>query len=168
MISPSGPSMHVLSLLDPAVRRSLATVAQSENDWYANLLWFDRRKCLLVTHSRTLFSVVAANVRSADIRTIDRFVVGLIEGALIEEELPVHTFGQHAQEPVVFAKTADRSVLGCMNDMAFLCEAMVRDAGSLRQCDLVAMNRQLRRNISHARGYVPPIELAARLVGQSG
>ena len=24
-------------------------------DWYANLLWFDRRKCLLLTHAGTLF-----------------------------------------------------------------------------------------------------------------
>ncbi|MFN2615181.1 MAG: hypothetical protein ABR552_10255 [Actinomycetota bacterium] len=34
-----------------------------ENVWYANLLWFDRRKCLLLTLAPTLFSVSVADVR---------------------------------------------------------------------------------------------------------
>lgn len=37
-------------------------------DWYANLLWFDRRKCLLLTHAGTLFSVFEADVRAAGLR----------------------------------------------------------------------------------------------------
>jgi hypothetical protein len=28
-----------------------------EYQWYADLLWFDRRKCLLLTHAETFFSV---------------------------------------------------------------------------------------------------------------
>jgi hypothetical protein len=31
-------------------------------DWYANLLWFDRRKCPLLTHSATLFTIFEADV----------------------------------------------------------------------------------------------------------
>jgi hypothetical protein len=27
----------------------------SPDDWYANVLWVQRRKCLLVTHAETLF-----------------------------------------------------------------------------------------------------------------
>jgi hypothetical protein len=30
--------------------------APDPEDWYANLLWFERRKCLLLTHSATLFA----------------------------------------------------------------------------------------------------------------
>ena len=36
-----------LPLADPAPE-------PDPEDWYANLLWFDRRKCLLLTHSATL------------------------------------------------------------------------------------------------------------------
>ena len=30
--------------------------APDPEDWYANLLWFDRGECLLLTHSATLFT----------------------------------------------------------------------------------------------------------------
>lgn len=38
----------------------------SDDDWYLNLLWLDRRKCLLLAHAGTLFSVFVAGVRKAD------------------------------------------------------------------------------------------------------
>ena len=41
-------------------------------DWYANLLWFDRRKCLLLTHAATLFSIFEADVRAVDLRATHR------------------------------------------------------------------------------------------------
>ena len=53
-----------------------------------------------------------------------------------------------------------------MNDMAFRCEHVIADAGGLARTDLAELNRSLRRNINSARGYRPPIELAAkRLAG---
>ena len=60
------------------------------------------------------------------------------------------------------AKTADRSVLGCMNDMAFLCEVAISDAGGLAHIDLGEVNHALHRNINSSRGYRPPVELAAQ------
>jgi len=56
-------------------------------------------------------------------------------------------------------------VLGCMNDMAFRCEHAIADAGGLARTDVAELNRSLRRNINSARGYCPPIELAARRLG---
>src|SRR5271169_2846880 len=49
-----------------------------------------------------------------------------------------------------------------MNDMAFRCEHAIAGAGGLARTDLAELNRSLRRNINSARGYCPPIELAAR------
>jgi hypothetical protein len=62
-------------------------------DWYANLLWFDRRKCLLLTHAGTLFSVFEADVRAAGLRDTHRLVTGLIARELAREGLPAVTFG---------------------------------------------------------------------------
>jgi hypothetical protein len=45
---------------------------------------------------------------------------------------------------------------------AFRCEHAIADAGGLARTDLPELNRSLRRNINSARGYCPPIELAAR------
>jgi hypothetical protein len=42
---------------------ALVTAPPSADDWYLNLLWIDRRKCLLLTHAGTLFPVFVADVR---------------------------------------------------------------------------------------------------------
>ncbi|MGE5289774.1 MAG: DUF6933 domain-containing protein [Micromonosporaceae bacterium] len=131
-------------------------------DWYGNLLWLDRRKCLLLTHAGTLFSVFQADVHAADLRDTHRLVTGLIARELAREGLPPATFGPLDRQKLIVARTADRSVLGCMNDMAVLCEHAIARSGGLRQADLAGLNRALRRNINSARGYTPPIELAAQ------
>jgi hypothetical protein len=127
-------------------------------DWYANLLWFERRKCLLLTHVSTLFTILEADVSVSDLRSTGSFSSALIKRELLSEGLPPDTFGPSMEE-VVYAKTADRSVLGCMNDMAYMCEVAIADSGSLRHTDLEGLNRSLRRNINSARDYERPIDL---------
>src|SRR5260370_20024178 len=95
--------------------------AGDPEDWYANLLWFDRRKCLLLTHSATLFTIFEADVTASSLRATRQLVTGLIGRELRREDLPAATFGDLEQQEVLLAKTADRSVLGCLNDIAFLC-----------------------------------------------
>ncbi len=136
--------------------------APDPEDWYANLLSFDRRKCLLLTHSATLFTIFEADVTASALRATRELITGLIGRELRREELPAGTFGDLGQQEVVLAKTADRSVLGCMNDMAFSCEHAIGGAGGLARTDLAELNQALRRNINSARGYCPPIELAVR------
>jgi hypothetical protein len=131
-------------------------------DWYANLLWFDRRKCLLLTHAATLFSIFEADVRAADLRETRRLVTEMVDRELSREDLPPATFGDLRSQELILAKTADRSVLGCMNDMAFHCEVVISDAGGLAHCDLGELNQALHRNINSSRGYRPPVELAAQ------
>jgi len=134
--------------------------APDAEDWYANLLWFDRRKCLLLTHVGTLFSMFEADVRVADLRDTQRLVIRLIGRELAREGLPATTFGALEEQGLIVASTANRSVLGCMNDMAMLCEHAIATSGGLRQADLADLNRALRRNINSARGYQRPIDLA--------
>jgi hypothetical protein len=136
--------------------------APDPEDWYANLLRFGRRTCLLLTHSATLFTIFEADVTASSLRATRQLVTGLIGRELRREELPAGTFGDLGQQEVLLAKTADRSVLSCMNDMAFRCEHAIADTGSLARTDLPELNRSLRRNINSARGYCPPIELVAR------
>jgi hypothetical protein len=142
---------------DPAAD---ADPAPDAEDWYANLLWFDRRKCLLLTHAGTLISMFEADVRAADLRDAHQLVTRLIGRELAREGLPATTFGALGEQDLIVARTADRSVLGCMNDMAVLCEHAIATSGGLRHADLADLNRALRRNINSARGYQRPIDLA--------
>jgi hypothetical protein len=111
-------------LLDVLGQGRLASPAPQPDpeDLYANLVVIERRKCLLLTHAATLFSVFAPDVRAPELRATKHLVTRLITGALVAEDLAVDTFGNLARDELVVAKTADRRVLTCMNDLAFLCE----------------------------------------------
>jgi hypothetical protein len=71
-------------------------------------------------------------------------------------------FGSPDPADVSLAKTADRSVVGCMNDMAFMSETVTTRSGGLATTNIADLNRALGRNINSARGYQPPIELTAQ------
>jgi len=132
-----------------------------EEDWYANLLWIERRKCLLATHAATLFSVFSPDVRAAQVRALGSYLAGRIAAELAAAGLPADALGELDGDHVTIAKTADRSVLGCMRDLALSCELAVADAGGMAALDLDELHRHLRQHLSAARGYVPPVDLAA-------
>ena len=54
-----------------------------------------------------------------DLRTTRRLVTELVERELRREGLPPATFGNLRSQELILAKTADRSVLGSMNDVTF-------------------------------------------------
>ena len=80
-------------LLDVVRPGQVATPEPDSDDWYANLLFFERRKCLLLTHADTLFTIFVPDVRAAELRLTQRLVAGLIERELLAEALPPATFG---------------------------------------------------------------------------
>ncbi len=155
----------LLEVLRPA---QMAAPEPDDDDWYANLLWFDRRKCLLLTHVATLFTVFEPDIRTANLRPVHPLVTYLIERELRAEGLPSEAFGDLRSGPFILAKTADRSVVGCMNDMAFLCDHHVFEAGSLADMDLRTLNHRLHRNINSSRDYHRPIDLVSARVAASG
>lgn len=114
---------------------SLVDVTHSDQDWYASLLWLSGRKCILLTHAGTLFSVFVPGVRAVDLRPFGRLVGRAIETALRSQGLAASTLGDLEPERVRRARTADRSVLGWMNDLALHCRYAMADSGGLDQVD---------------------------------
>lgn len=144
--------------------RDLVTIEPSDEDWYANLLWLDGRKCLLLAHAGTLFSVFVPDIRKTDLVPIGPSVVGFIHTELEAESLPLDRFGILDSRYITLAKTESRIVLGYMNEMARFCEYAVDDAGGLARCHSQELNRALRRELHLSRrppGYFVPIELVA-------
>jgi len=122
---------------------ALPDVPPSDDDWYLNLLWIERRKCLLLTHAGTLFPVFVADVRKADLRPIGPYVVSLVEKHLHSEELAPDTLGRLTPDGVDVAKTASRK--------------------HSRRSDTVLLNRFLRRALHNRAGdYVTPLDLVAQ------
>ena len=81
----------LLTVLGPAVAEQAP--APDPEDWYANLPGFDRRTCLLLTHSATPFTIFEADVTASHLRAARQLVTGLIGRELRREELPAGTFG---------------------------------------------------------------------------
>ncbi len=139
--------------------RSLVEPSLGGDEWYLNVLWFDRRKCLLLVHVETLFPVFVADVRKADLAPVDTWLAGVVRRALASEGLSEDTLGS-LTEPVHLARTASRQILGFMNEMAMQADYAIADAGSLAACDIDALNRWLRRDLHNLEGrYVTSLEL---------
>ena len=97
---------------------------------------------------------------ASGLRATRQLVTGLIGRELRREELPAGTFGDLGQQQVLLATTADRSVLGCMNDMAFRCEhaarrLAVRQSRHLEPRQPAAGRRRTERERLRAQGAVP-------------
>src|SRR5438445_13366013 len=107
----------MLSLLGTRPR-DLVTIEPSDEDWYANLLWLGGRKCLLLVHAGTLFSVFVPNIRKADLMPIGPSVVRFIHDELEAETLPLDRFGALDSRTIALAKTESRTVLRKRNEMA--------------------------------------------------
>jgi hypothetical protein len=125
-------------------------------------LWCEGRKCLLLTHAGTLFTIFEAEVRATGLRETASFVSCLIRRELINEGLPLDLFGEIGPAELIVAKTSDRSGLGCMNDMAFNGSNFIDHDGGLEYTNLEALNRFSRRNINSVRNYERPIDLARK------
>lgn len=141
---------------------SLDLTSPSDDDWYLNLLWIDRRKCLLFTHAGTLFPVFASDVRKADLRPLGPYVVGLISEQLRSEGLPPETLGRLDPGDVHVERTASRSILAHMRDTAIHARYRIEAMGGLDRSDVALLNRYLRRSLhGHGGAYSTALDLIA-------
>jgi hypothetical protein len=110
-------------------RITLSELAPSDDDWYLNVVRIDRRQCLLLTHSGTLFSIFRPRVRVAELRPIGTYLTQAIEAELRAEGLPADTFAEPGPGAWRLARTASRSTLGHMTQMAFDVHHIAAQAG---------------------------------------
>jgi len=141
----------------------------ADDDWYANLLWSDGRKCLLMTHAATPFGMFEPNIAKSSVTPVGPLAVRLIERELAAEGLPPDTFGSLKASVFQVGRTCSRSVLGTMTDMRYQIQAAVHQSGGLGGLDLARLNRSLRRIPFSAIKYDRPIDRArAVLDGRLG
>ena len=82
--------------------------------WHANLIHINRRKCVLFVNDRTLFNFLAPDVNRSIIRDLGQLFRDYLWPVLLEEAVDPNLIEQLAEEgqPVLIAKSSDRSVLG--------------------------------------------------------
>jgi hypothetical protein len=113
-----------------------ALVGGRDHEWYCSLSVVDRRKCLLFTHARSLFSFVVPAVRKADLADMGKLFRHHARAALAREQVAVAAYTYLlAPGPDQYGPTADRSILGSMNDFGRMFRYRVEEAGSLLAVD---------------------------------
>ncbi len=136
------------------------SIDTEETGWHANLVRFERRKCVLFTHDETLFSFFEAGLKRPD---FDQF--SDVFGQRLFKALLNEGFSQRQIEcmldttrQVHFAKTRSRSVLGSMNDMARMLEIGIYSDGGLAAADLAYLNGLINRTPFKAIGNERPLD----------
>jgi hypothetical protein len=147
---------------------TLSELPPSDDDWYLNLVWIEQQKCLLLTHTGTLFTVFRVGVHVVDLRPLGDYLADAIEAELRAEGLPADTFSELDRDDVRLAKTANRSTLGFMTEMAFELGWIITDKGGLRRADINHLNHALRRMLWNRGDYVRSVELVTQRLDARG
>ena len=124
--------------------------SQSTNDlssWHANLLRIDRRKCVLFTHDKTLYSFLAPGLTKPHFQNIREVFRQSLFKNLMAEKIPQKHIELFLDDilKIEIAKTNNRSVLGSMNDLTFQLKYQIADEGGLLNTNIMKLNHDLNR-----------------------
>jgi len=136
-------------LLDELKIKTLDSSESSDEfgSWHANLLRIDRRKCVLFTHDKTLYTFYIPGLTKPHFQNFNEVFRQNLFKNLIAEELPqkhIEIFLDDIRE-IKIAKTNNRSVLGSMNDLTFQLKYRVADEGGLLNADATKLKYALNR-----------------------
>lgn len=161
--------IHCTQKLLAEIPDRLIDPSASGESWHANLLRFDRRKCVLFTHDLTLYSVFVPGLKKPDFEHLDAVFGERLFKALRWDEFSQTQIERmlEACRIVRFTRSSNRSVLGSMNDMRFQIGWMVEDDGGLENLDLVRCHQRLNRIPYNAAGYGYPVERFLEYLSQA-
>jgi len=115
--------------------------------WHCNLFRIDRRKCVLFTHDRTLYSFLVPGLTKSGFQNICEIFKQSLFKNLIEENIPqkqIELFLDNNKK-IEISKTNNRSVLGSMNDLTFQLKYQIRDEGGILNTNVMKLNHDLNR-----------------------
>jgi len=130
----------------------------SLGDWHANLVWMERKKCILFANDKTLFCFMVLDVKKKDIEDLRLFFVENLRKALSAVGIPIPITSKLLLNlgNISVARTNNRSALGSMNDYAFQYNVHIFEGGGINKCDLrnitILVNKSPMRAIGHESG----------------
>lgn len=135
-------------------------------NWYANLLRIDRRKCILFTNEKTLYSFLIPKVKKENLKNIiDEFLFNLNMN-LQAEGFSLEVINRVMQEytDIGFAKTASKTVLGAMTQLMFEYEVLIEMKEGLENVKVLEMNKDINRSLMRGSRHLYPIEMLQELL----
>lgn len=153
-------SIHCTQKLLAEIPDRFIEPSASGASWHANLLWFNRRKCVLFTHEESLYSVFVPGLRKPEFEQLDEVFGQRLFKALVWDEFSQVQIERmlDACRVVRFSRSSNRSVLGSMNDMRFQIGTHMECDRGLTSVDLALLHHALNRIPFSAIGYGYPVE----------
>ena len=134
----------LLQLLGEQPGPTNGLVAGVMTEWYANLLWIERRKCILFTDSTSLYSFLVVGVRKKELIDFTPFFTMHLMTSLLNHGVDPSAIPDLSGDIVVsLGRTRDRVVLGCMNDFAFHYKWHIASGGGLDRVAVPLVDRKI-------------------------
>ena len=152
-------------------KSSFPDVMENEHpllEWYVNLFYFNRKKCLLFTNAASLFSFVAHDVKRKEIINLDKLFREELAKAMSYEDFNSEQikFVNEQIGEIILLKTASHSILASMNDLVRHCiYSKIRLAEDDNMEDVGEIQRDLNEIPMGALKYQFSIECFMDLVG---
>ena len=101
--------------------------------WHANLIYIDRRKCVLFVNDKTLFNFIVPDVNKKQIQQLDELFLSHLQGVMKSEGFSDNIVNKIVAEYKIidYANTNNKRVLGSMNDLAFHYKLNILEEGGV-------------------------------------
>jgi len=120
--------------------------------WHANLIYINRKKCVLFANDKTLINFIVPDVPRAEIRELGTMFKEIFRCVLVLEGFKDETVEKIMSEysEIQFGKSNNRSVLGTLNDLAFNYEHSILENGGPQSPAVPLIIKRLNRMPMHA------------------
>ncbi len=135
--------------------------------WHANLLIFNRRKCVLFVNDKTLFNFIVPGLKKEGFSQLETVFRNILQCVLSEEgfDEQLRNLIMEEYKNIAFAATNNRSVMGSMNDLAFNYQVQIESHGGINTVRLPEIITQLNRMPMKTLGYGYPVDALRSLYG---
>lgn len=128
--------------------------------WTANLIFVNRRKCILFVNDKTLLNFLIPDLLRKHIRELDRMFLGWLSCTLAEEGYVNSQREEILNEyqEIGYTNTRSRSVLGSMNELSFMYKFSIQAISGLHDPRFPEIIKEMNRIPMGFLGYRVPIE----------
>jgi hypothetical protein len=128
--------------------------------WHANLIYIDRKKCVLFVNDKTLFNFIIPDLLRDQIRSLDTIFKSYLQCVLASEKFPDWFLAksQAELEIISYGNTNSKRILGSMNDLAFHYKYNILYEGGVHNPAIPAIIQKMNRIPMGAIEYVSSIE----------
>jgi len=128
--------------------------------WHANLIYIDRKKCLLFVNDKTLFNFIVPDISRAQTKELSNIFRANLECVLAAEGVPQKAKTKIMSEyaSIQYTNTNSKSILGSMNDLAFHYKYLIQSEGGVHSYAVPSIIKKLNHMPMGALEYVFPID----------